>query len=48
VFALTLPLKAWAATGIILLLLGAYVEILVRRLHDSEGLVELLRRTFGG
>ena len=48
VFALTLPLKAWAATGIILLLLGVYIEILVQRLHDSEGLVELLRRTFGG
>ena len=39
VFALTLPLKAWAATGIILLLLGVYVEILLRRLHDSEALV---------
>lgn len=47
VFALTLPLKAWAATGIILLLLGVYVEVLVRRLHDSQGLVELLRRAFG-
>jgi len=47
VFALTLPLKAWAATGIILLLLGVYVEVLIRRLHDQQGLLEMLRRIFG-
>ncbi|MGO1542125.1 MAG: type III secretion system export apparatus subunit SctT [Luteimonas sp.] len=47
VFALTLPIKAWLATAIILLLLGVYIEILLDRLLDSEGLVQVLRRTFG-
>mgnify|MGYP000884484592 CR=1 FL=1 len=47
VFALTLPIKAWLATAIILLLLGVYIEILVDRLLDSEGLIDVLRRTFG-
>lgn len=48
VFALTLPIKAWLATAIILLMLGVYIEILVERLTDSRGLMELLRTTFGG
>ena len=47
VFALTLPIKAWLATAIILLLLGVYIEVLLDRLLDSEGLVEVLRSTFG-
>src|SRR5690554_1712108 len=47
VFALTLPIKAWLATALILLLLGVYIEILLDRLLDSQGLVEILRRTFG-
>lgn len=48
VFALTLPIKAWLATGIILLLMGVYAEVLVTRLRDSNGIVEMLRRSFGG
>ena len=48
VFALTLPIKAWLATAILMLLLGVYVEVLVDRLASNSGLVELLRRTFGG
>ena len=47
VFALTLPIKAWLATAILLLLLGVYIEILVGRLLDSEGLTDVLQRTFG-
>lgn len=48
VFALTLPIKAWIATGMILLLLGVYVEIVLKRLTDNAGLLDALRRTFGG
>jgi type III secretion protein T len=48
VFALTLPIKAWLATAIIMLMLGVYVEIVIERLMDNRGLIESLRRTFGG
>src|SRR5688500_7819768 len=48
VFALTLPIKAWLATAIIMLMLGVYVEIVIERLVDNRGLIESLRRTFGG
>ncbi|HJR72213.1 MAG TPA: type III secretion system export apparatus subunit SctT [Luteimonas sp.] len=47
VFALTLPIKAWIATAMILMLLGVYVEIVLKRLTDSAGLLDALRRTFG-
>ena len=46
VFALTLPIKAWLATGIILMMLGVFIEVLVGRLGDSRALVELLNRIF--
>ena len=47
VFALTLSIKAWIATGIILLTLGAYVEIVLSRLGDSRGLLQVLGKAFG-
>ena len=46
VFALTLPIKAWLATGIILMMLGVFIEVLVGRLGDSRALVEVLNRIF--
>lgn len=46
VFALTLPIKAWLATAIILMMLGVFIEVLVRRLGDSSALVDLLHRIF--
>lgn len=48
VFALTLPIKAWLATLIILMLLGTFVEIIIQRLSDNQGLLTLLRNAFGG
>jgi type III secretion protein T len=48
VFALTLPIKAWIATAVVMLMLGVYVEIVIERLIDNRGLLETLRRTFGG
>lgn len=47
VFALTLPIKAWLATAILLLMLGTYVEFVIRRLGDSRGLLQVLQQVFG-
>lgn len=46
VFALTLPIKAWIATAVILLLLGVYVEIILKRLGANRGLLELMQKAF--
>ena len=46
VFALTLPIKAWIATAVILLLLGVYAEILLDRLGANRGLLELMQKAF--
>ena len=46
VFALTLPIKAWIATAVILLLIGVYVEIVLKRLAANRGLLDLLDRAF--
>jgi type III secretion protein T len=43
VFPLTLSIKAWTATWIVLLTLGTFVEVLMRRLADSRGLLQVLR-----
>ena len=48
VFALTMPIKAWLATAIILLMLGVFVEVVMRRLVDNSGLVNALKEAFGG
>lgn len=48
VFALTLPIKAWLATAMILLMIGVYVEIVIKRLSDNSGLLDALRRALGG
>lgn len=47
VFALTLPIKAWLATAIILLMLGSLMEFIIRRLGDSRGFLDVLQRVFG-
>ncbi|KGO98713.1 type III secretion system export apparatus subunit SctT [Novilysobacter defluvii] len=46
VFALTLPIKAWIATAVILLLVGVYVEIVLKRLAANRGLLNLLDHVF--
>lgn len=48
VFALTLPLKAWTATAVILLMVGTFAELVVSRLFDNRGLLDMLRRAFSG
>jgi len=48
VFALTMPIKAWLATAMILLMLGVYVEIVLDRLGDNRGLLRALNNAFGG
>lgn len=47
VFALTLPIKAWLATALILLLMGVYVEILLERLGSNRYLLGLIRQALG-
>lgn len=46
VFALTMPIKAWVATGMILLLLGVYIEVIMDRLGANRGLLQLMQRAF--
>ena len=46
VFALTLPIKAWIATAVFLLLLGVYIEIVLERLGANRGLLELMQKAF--
>lgn len=46
VFALTMPIKAWLATAVLMLSLGVYVEIVLERLGANRGLLEALRRLF--
>jgi type III secretion protein T len=46
VFALTLPIKAWLATAIILLMLGSLMEFIIQRLGDSRGFLDVLQRVF--
>lgn len=48
VFALTLPIKAWLVTAIILLMLGTFIEFVLQRLSDSRGLMQVLQNVFGG
>lgn len=48
VFTITMPIKAWLATWIILLMLGVYVEIVLDRLSANRGLLQALNRVFGG
>jgi len=46
VFALTLPIKAWIATGMIMLLIGIYVEIILKRIGANRGLLEMMQKAF--
>jgi type III secretion protein T len=48
VFALTMPIKAWLATGLVLLLLGVFIEYVLQRLGDNRALLSILRGAFGG
>ncbi|MGY1458046.1 MULTISPECIES: type III secretion system export apparatus subunit SctT [unclassified Luteimonas] len=47
VFALTMPIKAWLATALILLLIGVYVEILLERLGSNRYLLGVLKHALG-
>lgn len=46
VFALTMPIKGWLATGVLMLLLGVYVEIVLDRMATNRGLLQALQRVF--
>jgi type III secretion protein T len=44
VFSLTMAIKAWVAIWIVLLSVGVFVEVAMRRLFESRGLLNELRR----
>ena len=44
VFSLTMAIKAWVATWIVLLSVGVFVEVALHRLFESRGLLTELRR----
>lgn len=44
VFSMTMPIKAWAATWIVLLSLGTFIAVITQRLFDNRGLLQQLRR----
>jgi type III secretion protein T len=44
VFSLTMAIKAWVATWIVLLSVGAFVAVLMHRLFENRGLLNELRR----
>lgn len=46
VFALTMPIKAWVATAMILLMLGTYIEIVLARLGINNSILRVLDRVF--
>jgi type III secretion protein T len=43
VFSLTMPLKAWVATWIVLLSLGTFVEVITRHLFANRALLNVLK-----
>ncbi len=47
VFALSLPIKAWMSTWVVLLALGAMVEVVMRKLFENHGLIHALERILG-
>ena len=44
VFALAMPIKSWLSTWILLLALGAIVEVVVRKLAENRHLLDVLRK----
>ena len=43
VFALAMPIKAWLSTWVLLLALGAMVEVVMRKLYENRGLLKALQ-----
>lgn len=46
VFALTLPIKSWIASAVIMLMLGVLVEVVLQQLGDNRALLTLLDEAF--
>lgn len=43
VFTLAMPIKAWLSTWIVLLMLGVFVEVVLRKLFENKALLATLR-----
>lgn len=46
VFAITMPIKGWLSTFVLLLMLGTFMEFVLKRIVENRGLIELLKYTF--
>jgi type III secretion protein T len=46
VFTLTMPIKAWLGTWVVLLMLGVFLEVVVRKLFDNKALLTTLHALF--
>lgn len=46
VFSLTMPIKAWVSQWLTLLSLGLIMELVLRKMFENKGLLEVLRRLF--
>jgi type III secretion protein T len=44
VFSLTLSIKAWVTTFIVLLSLGTFIDVVTQKLFANRGLLNLLRQ----
>lgn len=47
VFALSLSIKTWLSTWIVLLCLGVFVDFVLKHIAESNGLLEVLKRALG-
>jgi type III secretion protein T len=43
VFTLTMPIKAWIGTWLLILLLGTYLQVVTRHLFENRSLLQLLQ-----
>jgi type III secretion protein T len=47
VFSLAMPIKAWMSTWVLMLALGAIVEVVMRKLFENRGLLRVLQHVLG-
>jgi type III secretion protein T len=44
VFSLAMPIKSWLSSWVLLLALGAMIEVVMRKLYENRGLLVMLKR----
>jgi type III secretion protein T len=46
VFTLTMPIKSWIGSWILMLMLGVFVEVVLRKIFENTHLLDVLKRLF--